>query len=78
MFEFVKKNAPIHNDIQSDYYGEEFRAFGETVINFLASKERYGGMKACFIKQWYLEYKMKHSEEKWTSKEVFKYVMNKL
>lgn len=77
MFEYIKIHISNFNDINDENYCNEKRAFDIACIDFLIKEEKYGSMKKIFLGQYYLEWKIKHSIQKWTSIEILTYLDNK-
>lgn len=74
MFEYVKTHIPNYDDISDEYYGDEQKCFEIACIEFLIEHEKYGSMKKIFLTQYYLEWKVKHSSNKWTGEHIYKYL----
>lgn len=74
MFDYVKQNIQDYQDKENEYYGREQDAFFVSVIDYLETLGKYGSMKMFLLRQYYLEYKSKHSQERWTAKDILLYI----
>lgn len=70
MFDYVLKNVPCHQQVGEEYYGQEEEAVKTTLIQFMVDNEKFGSIKEHFLSQYYLEYKAKYAQEKWTAKDI--------
>lgn len=74
MYAYVTMNLPDIHHVCGEYYCKEYEAFCVTVIEYLASVEKYGSMKLTFLRQYYIEYKLKYCPDKWSAVDVFKFI----
>jgi hypothetical protein len=76
MYDYIKKTISNYDDKGDEYYGNEHLAFDVSCIKFLMDNEKYGSMKKLFLRQYYLEWKIKHSANRWTEIDIYKYINN--
>lgn len=74
MFEYIKKHISNFDDKGDEYYGNEQLAFDISCIKFLMEEDKYGSMKKLFLRQYYLEWKIKHSSNRWTAEDIHKFI----
>lgn len=74
MFEYVKQNMPVTQQIGEEYYCREFDAFCVTVIEYMETVDKFGSMKLNFLRQYYTEFKMRHSPDKWKALDVYNFI----
>lgn len=74
LFNFVKENFPDTKSSGSEYYCDEYGAFCDTVIQFWINNEKFGSVKNTFLRQYYIEYKCKYSDDKWSPREIRKFI----
>lgn len=78
MFDSIKKDFPDLESYGSEYYGaNEEDVFYELCIGYLMSNSKYGSMKMNFLRQWYIEFKSEHSNDKWSNKDILKFIRNR-
>lgn len=74
MFLYVSQNMPETRQIGEEYYCREFDAFSVTVIEYMETVDKFGSMKLNFLRQYYTEFKMRHSPDRWKAVDVYKFI----
>uniref|UniRef100_UPI00404AAC16 hypothetical protein n=5 Tax=Pseudomonadati TaxID=3379134 RepID=UPI00404AAC16 len=76
MYEYVKYHFPNYYETILDGKMTEHAVFVELVVQYMISLDKYGGLRMTFIRNYWIEWKCKHSQEIWNPSQVAHYIQH--